>query len=285
MAKPRLGIIGCGQIAEFMPRRSGLRVSIWRLSVRVGFRPGTGIRRPSGNRSCFRFACRPDGGGGQVRCAPDCGQHRRDARRPQDGAPPQLADSRGKAGQPSLGGPGGPRVLVDGSSQVLVATTAASTGRCGRRAPKRQPTLRTWQPCRCRSRFRRRSTLPEDTAYLDRFFANSVHGLDMLRFVFGDVSVEHVHRVKNDGGTLQGFAAILSAPAGSVVQLNANWRAPGELHIYPGPPWPQARALAVRAGCGLRGNGCGAADPGAAHSHLSPERGWADSGRGAGPRF
>lgn len=68
----------------------------------------------------------------------------------------------------------------------------------------------------------------DDPAYLARFFTNSVHGLDILRFVFGDLSVEKVHRVMNDGGALQGFAAILSAPSGSVVQLNANWRAPGQ---------------------------------------------------------
>lgn len=67
----------------------------------------------------------------------------------------------------------------------------------------------------------------DDPTYLRRFFENSVHGLDLLRFVFGELQIEHVSRVHTPGGALAGFAATLRAcERGTVIQLTANWRAP-----------------------------------------------------------
>lgn len=71
----------------------------------------------------------------------------------------------------------------------------------------------------------------DDPAYLSRFFSNSVHGLDMLRFIFSDLHVEHVQRVLNPNGAIMGLVAILSADDGSVVQLTANWRAPANFTL------------------------------------------------------
>ena len=71
----------------------------------------------------------------------------------------------------------------------------------------------------------------DDPGYLDRFFSNSVHGLDMLRYIFGDLRVEHVQRNRNSNGAITALAAILSAGDGSTVQLTANWKAPANFTL------------------------------------------------------
>jgi predicted dehydrogenase len=55
------------------------------------------------------------------------------------------------------------------------------------------------------------------------FFSNSCHGLDILRFVFGPLRVESVHRLVRSDGRLYGLGAMLSSARGDVIQLSGNW--------------------------------------------------------------
>ena len=71
----------------------------------------------------------------------------------------------------------------------------------------------------------------EEPNYLFPFFANSVHGLDLARYVFGDLRIEHVQRITNPSGAILGLVAILSAMGGHVVQLTANWGAPANYSL------------------------------------------------------
>lgn len=67
---------------------------------------------------------------------------------------------------------------------------------------------------------------PEDNPnYLMPFFANSVHGLDLARFVLEDLGITHVDRTYNGGGALTGLAASLTTESGAVLQFTANWGA------------------------------------------------------------
>jgi predicted dehydrogenase len=70
-----------------------------------------------------------------------------------------------------------------------------------------------------------------DQTYLRPFFANSVHGLDMARSVLGDLSLQHVERMYNDGGALTGLAAILVADSGALLQFTANFGAPANFAL------------------------------------------------------
>lgn len=66
----------------------------------------------------------------------------------------------------------------------------------------------------------------EGTGRLRPFFTNSTHGLDLIRYVFGEVDLCHVERIGR-GGKVAGIAALLRArTTGSVIQLTANWGAP-----------------------------------------------------------
>lgn len=71
----------------------------------------------------------------------------------------------------------------------------------------------------------------DDPSYLRPFFANTVHGLDMTRYIFGDLSVEHVQRISSDSGTKIALAATLITPNGSVVQFTANWGSPANFSL------------------------------------------------------
>lgn len=71
----------------------------------------------------------------------------------------------------------------------------------------------------------------EDPGYLKRFFSNSIHGLDMLRYVFGNLKLEHVQRNRNYNGAITGLAAIFTADGGSTVQLSANWKTPANFTL------------------------------------------------------
>ena len=76
----------------------------------------------------------------------------------------------------------------------------------------------------------------ENPGYLRPFFANSVHGLDLARYVFGELSVQFVQHIRNPSGAILGLAATLSAATqsaegGSVVQLTANWGTPANFSL------------------------------------------------------
>lgn len=65
-----------------------------------------------------------------------------------------------------------------------------------------------------------------DPQYLRPYFSNSVHGLDMLRFIFGDLEIQSVQRITNENDYVLGFVALLSSDNGSIIQFVANWQTP-----------------------------------------------------------
>lgn len=67
--------------------------------------------------------------------------------------------------------------------------------------------------------------------YWELFFANSCHGLDLLRFVFGPLHVGHVERMRGKNGNVQGLAATLSSVRGDVIQVTGNWGAPANFAL------------------------------------------------------
>lgn len=85
--------------------------------------------------------------------------------------------------------------------------------------------------------------LPEDVrrpngaggSYLLPFFGNSVHGLDLARFVFGDLEVVDVLRL-SDHDAPYAVAALLCSPRGDVVKFVGNWRTPANFSLTLGRP-------------------------------------------------
>lgn len=77
--------------------------------------------------------------------------------------------------------------------------------------------------------------LPREPAgerpYWEPFLANSCHGLDLLRFVFGPLRVEHVQRAHAKSGSVYGLSAILSSVRGDIIQLTGNWGAPANFAL------------------------------------------------------
>lgn len=63
------------------------------------------------------------------------------------------------------------------------------------------------------------------------FFSNSCHGLDLLRFVFGPLSLKSVTRLAGPGGQLNGFAATLMSSRGDVIELSGNWGTPANFAL------------------------------------------------------
>jgi predicted dehydrogenase len=60
--------------------------------------------------------------------------------------------------------------------------------------------------------------------YMQQFYESvSALGLDLTRYVMGDLKVENVRRLKNPAGNNQALAAILSTERGDVVQVTCNW--------------------------------------------------------------
>lgn len=69
-------------------------------------------------------------------------------------------------------------------------------------------------------------------AFCRRMTSNSVHALDLLRFLFGPLRVEAVHPVRGAGGKCVGIAALLcAADSGSWISLSATWNAPANLSL------------------------------------------------------
>jgi len=68
--------------------------------------------------------------------------------------------------------------------------------------------------------------------YLEPFFENSCHGLDLLRFLFGDLQIEFVRHIKTPLDGIAGLSAILSSQRGDCIQLTANWGAPANFSLF-----------------------------------------------------
>lgn len=78
-------------------------------------------------------------------------------------------------------------------------------------------------------------TLPENVSseFRNPYFLvheNSVHGFDMLSFIFGRVSVEHVATASTDDPYF-GRHAILKSSAGHFINLIMNWKAPANFAL------------------------------------------------------
>jgi predicted dehydrogenase len=68
-----------------------------------------------------------------------------------------------------------------------------------------------------------------DRRRLRPFFDNAIHGIDLLRFCFGELRVEAVRRLEGPdgpGGVPAGVAALLVSARGDVVQVGGAWGAP-----------------------------------------------------------
>jgi predicted dehydrogenase len=66
---------------------------------------------------------------------------------------------------------------------------------------------------------------PDPTGrYMQQFYESvSALGIDLTRFVMGELQLESVQRLKNAAGNLAGLGALLSTERGDVVQLTCNW--------------------------------------------------------------
>lgn len=85
--------------------------------------------------------------------------------------------------------------------------------------------------------------LQENPGYLQPFFGNSVHGLDMARYVFGELRLVHVQRLTNPGGAILGLSAVLTSSRGDILEFTGNWRAPANFALTLDRP---GRRLEVR---------------------------------------
>lgn len=62
--------------------------------------------------------------------------------------------------------------------------------------------------------------------YLYSFFESvTAHGLDLTRFVMGDLTVLHTARLKDSDGNLAGVAAVLATERGDLLQVTGNFAA------------------------------------------------------------
>ena len=68
-------------------------------------------------------------------------------------------------------------------------------------------------------------------SYLEPFFENSCHGLDLIRYVFGDLQVKNVRRLTRGDGRLVGLTALLSTARGDLVQFEGNWGVPANFAL------------------------------------------------------
>jgi predicted dehydrogenase len=76
-------------------------------------------------------------------------------------------------------------------------------------------------------------------SYMKPFFGNSVHALDLARYVFGRLTVQHVRRAAGELGEVAGIAALIETEAGTVLQFTANWGAPANFTLS--LDWPGRR--------------------------------------------
>lgn len=66
--------------------------------------------------------------------------------------------------------------------------------------------------------------LPETDSGLRVFLRKSCHGIDMLRYLFGDLSLIHSEELVDDD-VLLGFVSMLKSEDGDLVNVVGNWRA------------------------------------------------------------
>ena len=229
MAKPRLGIIGCGRISEF--HASACREAGFELAV-VCSRPGSVRLRPFAQRygiplvfDTVEELLQADGEWDALLIAISIEDTLDVLTLAVESAAPILVE------KPVAFRSADVMPLMDRGSNVIVGYNRRF--------------YRTVQAARTEARnhgpLLANLTVPElvvsprtpeeDPQYLKPFFGNTVHGLDLARFVLGPLSVEHVQRLTNPSGTIIGLAATLVAKNGSVVQFTANWGVPANFSL------------------------------------------------------
>lgn len=67
--------------------------------------------------------------------------------------------------------------------------------------------------------------------YLEPFFEDSCHGLDLVRYVFGDIRIESTYRLHADRGRIGGLAAVFSSTRGDIIQFEGNWGSPANFAL------------------------------------------------------
>ncbi len=67
--------------------------------------------------------------------------------------------------------------------------------------------------------------------YLEPLFENSCHGIDLARFVLGDLTVESVHHLRNEREQLCGMSAVLRTERNDILQFSANWDSPSNFAL------------------------------------------------------
>jgi predicted dehydrogenase len=76
--------------------------------------------------------------------------------------------------------------------------------------------------------------------YMLQFYESvSAHGLDLTRFILGDLRIEHVERLTDTAGNVRSLAALLSASHGGRLQVTANWSTPANYALT--LSWPLRR--------------------------------------------
>lgn len=72
----------------------------------------------------------------------------------------------------------------------------------------------------------------DNPRYLEWFYSSVTnHGLDLARFVFGELQIQHVSRLRNTGGALAGITAILTAEDGHLLQFMGIFNVPTNFAI------------------------------------------------------
>jgi predicted dehydrogenase len=65
----------------------------------------------------------------------------------------------------------------------------------------------------------------DDPHYLENFYVSVTnHGIDIARFLFGDLQIQSVYRLRSSAGALTGLTATLTAENGHVLQFIGNFR-------------------------------------------------------------
>jgi predicted dehydrogenase len=67
--------------------------------------------------------------------------------------------------------------------------------------------------------------------YLEPFFEDSCHGLDLVRYVFGEVKLETVYRLFAERERIGGLSAVFSTERGDIIQFEGNWGSPANFAL------------------------------------------------------
>src|ERR1017187_2746050 len=70
-----------------------------------------------------------------------------------------------------------------------------------------------------------------ESLYLRPFFENSCHGIDMIRFLLGELNVEATRLLRTGGGFVVGVTAILSTKRGDLGSFLGTWGTPANYAV------------------------------------------------------